>query len=87
MYMYCQNGSLSVTKEHSVKCHNERLLPMECICCSRIGIKRVSDFVQASVHPVPSSTSRLVKLSKTFQLSSDFSCKMARIMVNGKHIY
>ena len=49
--------------------------------------KRISDFVQASVHPVPCSTSRLVKLSKTFQLFSDFSCKMARIMVIGKNTH
>jgi hypothetical protein len=33
------------------------------------------------------STSRLVKLSKTFHLPSDFSCKMARIMVIWKLIY
>jgi hypothetical protein len=45
----------------------------------------MSDFVQASVHPVLCSPARLVKLSKTLHLSSDFSCKMNRIMVNGKH--
>ena len=84
--MYCQNGSWSVTKEQSVKRYNELLLPTERICFSRIGIKRIVDFVQTSVHPVPCSPSRLVKLSKTLHLSSDFSCKMARIMVIGKQI-
>ena len=43
--------------------------------------------MQASVHPVPCSTSRFVKLSKKLHLSSDSSCKMTRIMVIGKHIY
>jgi hypothetical protein len=70
----------------SVKRYNERLLPMECIY-SRIGIKRISDFVQPTVHPVLCSPSRLVKFSKTLALSSDFICKMARIMVTGKPIY
>ena len=60
--------------------------PMECLN-SRTGIKRIRDFVQASSHPVPCSTSRLVKLSNTLRLSSDFSCKMARITVIGKQIY
>jgi hypothetical protein len=58
----------------------------ECIY-SRTGIKRISCFVQVSVHPVPCSASRLVKLSKTLHLPSDISCKMARIMVIGKLIY
>jgi hypothetical protein len=60
--------------------------PKECIN-SRIGIKRISYFVQAPFHPVPCSTTRLVNLSKTLHLPSDISCKMARIMVIAKTIY
>jgi len=86
MYIYFQNGSCSVTKEQSVNDTMNAFSPIERIY-SRIGIKRISYFVQASVHPVRCSTSRLVKLTKTLHLSSAFSCKMARIMVTGKRIY